>query len=93
MDMQDLDIEAGFPVAQSVAGHGEINPSEIPAGKQVTCIYTEPYSKIEPAYDAMMEWINANGHTSTGIGYEFYLNDPADTPEDELQTKITFYLK
>lgn len=45
MDMQDLDIEVGFPVAQALPGNNEIKPSEIPAGKQVSCLYTGPYSK------------------------------------------------
>ncbi len=94
MDMQDLDIEAGFPVAQLVdGGKGDIKVSEIPAGKTVACIYTGSYSQIEPAYTAMMEWIPANGHTWNGVCYEFYLNDPADTPENELQTNIVCYLK
>lgn len=93
MDMQDLDIECGFPVAQRVTGNNEIKPSEIPAGRQVSCLYTGPYSQIASAYDAMMEWIPANGHAPTGVCYEFYLNDPAETPENELLTKIVFILK
>lgn len=40
-----------------------------------------------------MEWIPANGYTPTGVWYEFYLNDPAETPENELLTKIIFLLK
>jgi effector-binding domain-containing protein len=93
MDMQDLDIECGLPVAQPVTGNNEIKSSEIPAGKQVSCLYTGPYSQIEPAYNAIMDWIPANGHVSTGICYEFYLNDPAGTPENALVTKIAFLLK
>ncbi|MDD2511130.1 MAG: GyrI-like domain-containing protein [Syntrophomonas sp.] len=92
-DMQDLDIECGLPVAQSVAGTNELKPGEIPAGRQVSCLYTGPYSQIEPAYNAIMEWITANGYTPTGVCYEFYLNDPAETPENELLTRIVFLLK
>lgn len=93
MDMQDLDIEIGFPVLQTITGKDEIKPSEIPAGKQVSCLYTGPYSQVEPAYNAIMEWISANGYTATGECYEFYLNDPSETPENELLTKIVFLLK
>ncbi|MEN6347770.1 MAG: GyrI-like domain-containing protein [Syntrophomonas sp.] len=93
MDMQDLDIEIGFPVLQTITGKDEVKPGEIPAGKQVSCLYTGPYNQIEPAYNAIMEWIPANGYTPTGACYEFYLNDPADTPENELLTKIVFLLK
>ncbi|MGI5881232.1 MAG: GyrI-like domain-containing protein [Syntrophomonadaceae bacterium] len=92
-DMQDLDIECGLPVAQPVAGTNELKPSEIPAGKQVSCLYTGPYNQIESAYNAIMEWIPANGYTPTGVCYEFYLNNPAETPENELLTRIVFLLK
>ncbi|MDD3364535.1 MAG: GyrI-like domain-containing protein [Syntrophomonas sp.] len=93
MDMHDLDIEVGFPVSKPLAGKGELKPGEIPAGPQVSCIHIGPYNQVEPAYNAIMEWIAANGHTSTGVCYEFYLNDPANTPANELLTKIVFMLK
>ncbi len=45
------------------------------------------------AYNALNEYIAQNKHESTGVVYEFYLNDPAETPEEELQTQIVFPLK
>ena len=93
MDMQDLDLEIGFPVKQAISSKVDIQASEIPAGKQVSCLHTGPYSKVESAYNAMMEWVPANGYTATGVSYEFYLNDPEQTPESELLTKIVFSLK
>lgn len=93
MDMQDMDIEIGFPVAHAPAGRDHIQASEIPAGKQVSCLHTGPYHTVESAYNAMMEWVPANGYTATGVSYEFYLNDPETTPENELLTKIVFPLK
>jgi effector-binding domain-containing protein len=93
MDMQDLDIEVGFPVAVPALGKGEIKHGTIPAGKQLSCLYKGPYSQIEPAYNAIMDYAAANNYTWTGTCYEFYLNDPVDTPENELLTKIVLFLK
>ncbi|KUG04772.1 hypothetical protein ASZ90_017911 [hydrocarbon metagenome] len=93
MDMQDLDIEVGFPVAEPLAEKGEIKPGTIPAGKQLSCLYKGPYSQIEPAYNAIMDYAAANNYAWTGACYEFYLNDPADTPESELLTKIVMLIK
>lgn len=93
MDMENLDVEMGFTVAKPLAGKGEIQASEIPAGKQVSCFYKGPYSQMEPVYNDMMQWINENGHTPTGVSYEFYYNSPMDVPESELLTKIVFPLK
>ena len=93
MDMQNLDIEIGFPVSRQFSGKGDIRASEIPSGKVAICLYTGPYSEIEPAYNALSQWIEDNGYEATGVVYEMYLNDPAQTPPQELRTQIAFSLK
>lgn len=93
MDMQDLDLEIGWPVPRELPGKGDIKASEIPGGKAATCVFTGPYSELGPAYDAISQWIKDNEYEVTGVAYEFYLNDPGETPPAELQTKIAFPLK
>ncbi len=93
MDMQDLDIEIGFPVAKKLAGKGNIQASEIPAGKFATCMHIGPYDQVEAAYNALMKWIEENGYEAAGVAYETYLNDPSETPPEQLQTLIMFPLK
>jgi effector-binding domain-containing protein len=93
MDMADLDVELGFPVPHQVEGRGEIQTGTIPAGKVATCLYTGPYSEIEQAYNALMSWMQANGHEATGVAYELYLNDPNETEPADLQTQVIFPLK
>jgi effector-binding domain-containing protein len=93
MDMQDLDVEIGFPVARELPSQGDIQASEIPGGKVATCLYTGPYSDIEPAYNALSRWVEENGYGTTGVAYEVYLSDPQETPPEELQTQIVFPLK
>ena len=93
MDMSDLDMEVGFPVSKPISGRGEINQSEIPAGKQVSCIHIGPYAGSVPAYEALTKWVEENGYEAVGVVYEFYLNDPMETPEDQLATRIMYLLK
>jgi len=93
MDMQNLDIEIGLPVSRRFSGKDNIRASEIPSGKVATCLYTGPYSEIEPAYSALSRWIEDNRYEATGVVYEMYLNDPAQTPPQELRTQIVFLLK
>jgi effector-binding domain-containing protein len=92
MDMQNLDMEIGFPVMQPLPGKGEVQASQIPAGKAATCLHTGPYPEIESAYKALSNWVAEKGYTPTGVAYEFYLNDPGETPPQELQTQILFPL-
>ena len=93
MDMQNLDIEIGFPVSKKLPDKAEIKVSEIPAGKYASCLYTGPYNEIEPAYNALTQYMNDNGYESTGIAIEVYLNDPSQTPPQDLKTEILFLLK
>jgi effector-binding domain-containing protein len=93
MDMQDLDIEIGFPFAQELTGHGAIQAGEIPGGKAVTCMHIGPYDQVAGAYDALQKWFGASSYIPTGVAYEFYLNDPQTTPPSDLQTQVVFPLK
>lgn len=90
MDMNDLDVDIGFVLAEPAPGRGEVHALEIPAGKQASCMYKGPYNQMEPVYAAMNEWMIANNHIPTGVAYEFYYNDPGQVPESELLTKIMF---
>ena len=93
MDMQALDIEIGFPFAQALAGHGDIQVGEIPGGKAVTCVHIGPYDQVGGVYEALQKWIGVNSYMPIGVVYEFYLNDPQTTPPSELQTQVVFPLK
>lgn len=90
MDMNDLDIEAGFITTKTLPGQGEIFASQIPAGKQVSCMYKGTYTQMALVYDAMNEWMAKNNYVPTGIVYELYYNSPGEVPETELLTKIVF---
>jgi len=93
MDMEDLDVEMGFPVEKPVAGKGDIRQSVIPAGRQASAMYKGPYADMGPVYEAMTAWMKEKGCEPTGIVYEFYYNSPLEVPESELLTKIVFLLK
>ncbi|MDG6244559.1 MAG: GyrI-like domain-containing protein [Methanolobus sp.] len=89
MDMEDLDLEIGFPVAMPLEGSGEIGVSEIPAGKYVSMMYKGPYRGMEQPYSEMAKWIEDNGYKPKGISHEYYYNSPMEVPQSELLTRIT----
>jgi effector-binding domain-containing protein len=92
-DLRDLDVELGFPVDNALPGRGDIQSHEFSAGWQASVIYTGPYPKIGPAYEALNEFIKSKGRQSTGVAIEYYLNSPEDTPADALQTLIVLPLE
>jgi effector-binding domain-containing protein len=93
MDMQDLDVEIGFPVSRRLPGTGDIQPGEIPGGRAVTCLHVGPYHQVSAAYQALDEWMKAHGHEPSGAPYEMYLNDPAQTAPEALETRVTFPIR
>ena len=93
MNMDDLDVEIGFPVARELPGRGDVEASEIPAGKYATTDYTGPYKGIGSAYDALAQWMQQNDYEPTGVAYELYLNDPQTVAPGELETRILMPLR
>ena len=93
LDMENLDVEMGFPVSRPIEGRGEIKTGNIPEGKYAEGMYKGPYSEISSAYDAINAWMAEKGLTPAGISYEYYLNTPGEVPESELLTKIVFPVK
>ncbi len=90
MDMQDLDIEAGFPVARPLPGKGDIQAAEIPGGMFAVCHYTGPYNQVGPAYQELTQFVQQQGYAPSGAAYEWYLNDPSAVPPQDLKTDIAF---
>ncbi len=93
MDMDDLEVEFGFPVDELLEGSGSITASATPSGKAVTTLYIGPYEEIEPAYDFLMKWCADNSLILNGVAYEVYLNDPSQTPPEMLKTQVHLLLK
>jgi len=92
MDMDALDIDAGFPVAAGLSGQDDIQANELPAGKVLTSIYTGPYEGMQEAYAAIDAFAHEHSVKRKGMVYEFYHNDPTTTPPDQLITEIVFPL-
>ena len=92
LDMQNLDVEIGFPVARKIAGKGEIRASEFPGGRLASVLHVGPYDQCAPAYDALTQWIKDHGYAATGVAYEIYFSPP-ETPPQEIRTEIVFPLK
>ena len=52
-----------------------------------------PYEALGLAYHALLAWVQEHGHEPLGPVWEFYANDPADVPAEELVTEVALPLK
>lgn len=93
LDMQNMDVEMGFPVSKPLPGKDDIEAGEIPQGKIVSYMYKGLYSEMEPVYNEIFKWIAEKGYQPAGVYYEYYYNSPGEVPESELLTRIVIPLK
>lgn len=93
MDMENLDVEMGFPVTKPLPGKDAIEAGVIPPGKIAACMYKGAYSGMEQTYNELFKWIADNGYEQTGVYYEYYFNSPAEVTEEELLTRIVIPVK
>ena len=87
------DIELGVPVSEVLPEEDKIYMSKTCEGRAITAIHKGAYRDIEKTYTPLMQYLTDNKLESTGIYYDYYLNNPADTPENELLTKVVFPIK
>ncbi|MDR2696954.1 MAG: GyrI-like domain-containing protein [Holophagales bacterium] len=92
-DFMKFDIELGIPVSEPLPEQDEIYMANTCEGKAITATHKGAYKEVEKTYAPMMQYLAENKLESTGVYYDYYLNNPADTPESELLTKVVFPLK
>jgi effector-binding domain-containing protein len=92
MDMQNLDIEIGFPVTRPLPDRDNIKSGALPAGKFASTMHVGPYDTLGPAYEALTQYVKDSRCEPTGVAYEFYFSGP-ETPPEEIRTQIVFPLK
>ena len=93
LDMNAMDVEAGFPVARNLEGKGDIRSSLIPGGKFLSTLHIGSYDSLKPAYDAWHNGLSIITLVPTGVAYEYYLNDPSADPSISPETEVRFPLK
>ncbi len=76
-----FEVEAGFEASTPVAGEGDVEPSTLPAGKAASTLHVGPYEELEPAYEALADWIRGRGASPSGDPWEIYETDPSQEPD------------
>ena len=76
-----MDMEAGMPVKQPVAGTDRIKASKLPAGRVVVGWHIGPYDRLGETHQKMGKWIEDKGLESLDGQWEFYWTDPGLEPD------------
>jgi effector-binding domain-containing protein len=75
-----FEVEVGFPVEASVEGDGRVQPSSLPGGRVVVAWHIGPYDQLGETYQAVDEWLKAEGGVRTGDAWEIYHDPPTGDP-------------
>lgn len=89
MDLENLNIEIGFPTATKMEGVDDIQGIEIPAQKIVTAIDQGDYLLQDSTLEELFAWVQSSPYEMLGEIYYQYLNTP-NRPTSELLTKMMF---
>jgi effector-binding domain-containing protein len=90
----EVDFEAGFPVASPVEGEGRVRAIEIPATRAAVAVHVGPYTTISRAHDALDAWVHDQGHDHTRDVLEVYLVGPGDTEDSTTwRTEVIYPLE
>ena len=90
---EEFDMEVGFPISEELPVKGDLYMSKTCSGPAATGTHKGSYDRLEQAYGEIFKYMEENSLEPTGVYYDYYINDPSVTPEDELLTKIVIPVK
>jgi effector-binding domain-containing protein len=82
------DVEIGYGLDTEVEDLGKLSVRVLPMGRAAMALNLGPFQTLPAVHERMLAWIEAKGYTPSPVMWEFYLNDPVDTPEESLRTQI-----
>jgi len=100
---REMEIEAGIPVAEAVAGDERVLPGVLPAGDYARTSFTGHPSGLVDATAALLDWAAKQGLAwdvsdtpkgqRWGCRLEIYDTDPRQEPDmDKWETHLVFRL-
>ena len=85
---QKWDIESGFHAPPDMDGEGPIKAVIQPSGEYFDTVHIGPYHKVGEVYKKIYALAKEQNRRLDNRAYEYYENDPANTPKDKLETRV-----
>ncbi|MEZ5976390.1 MAG: GyrI-like domain-containing protein [Planctomycetota bacterium] len=83
------DFEVGLPIAGTLEARGEVQQSELPAGRVLKATYTGNYDGLGDAWGELTTWAERAGLKGNGTVWESYAYGPESTQDpSEWRTEL-----
>jgi effector-binding domain-containing protein len=82
-----LSCDFGVEVTRPFEAAGEVYATQTPGGEAVVTVHRGPYHRMNEAYGAIDQWMEANRRESAGHVWEIY-GDPTPDPADSETTIV-----
>ena len=94
-DNNEVNLEVGVELDHPFPGHGEVVPSQLPAGPVATTTHFGPYPHLHHAHRALLDWAKQQGHTLAGPNWEIYGHwlDAWNSDPSKIRTDVLYLLK
>lgn len=91
---RNIDVVAAVPIAADVHLPDTAAPvkvDELPGGLVASLLRIGPWDNFQDAYEAILEWVEANGYAVNGPNREVHLLGPrSGVPPEEYELEIQF---
>lgn len=97
---EQVDVEIGIPVSSPApnlrslgdAEPGEMAASELPGGQVAITVHRGSYDGLSGIYDALHDWIHAQGRDEGTAPWESYVDDPGEVAMEDVRTEVIWPL-
>lgn len=87
---ENLKAEASLPIKKSIPEGDDVKVHELPGGQMACLVHHGGFEGFPRAYQAGVQWIEANGYEITGPNREVYLQFRPDGNPKDYVTEIQF---
>jgi AraC family transcriptional regulator len=77
----EVELEAGFPVAEMVQGEGRIRSIRLPGGRAAVTVHVGPYTTLGDAHEAMDAFVHGREGEHAAPPREVYVVGPGEDPD------------